>query len=164
VARGVLYVQLAQYDKAEADFEKAYDLNPNQSLSTAAQGLVAIQANGLDQALTSIQAKLQRKPNDPILLYLQAHILSQKGVEPGTPDFKLAMRSAKTAISDQTAVYRLIQALRKTGQTKEIPDLLQRLAKMREKATQDERERSRYHLYEDDSSTTDEAAPPASQP
>jgi lipopolysaccharide biosynthesis regulator YciM len=65
---------------------------------------------------------------------------------------------------DQTAVYRLIQALRKTGQTKEIPDLLQRLAKMREKATQDERERSRYHLYEDDSSTTDEAAPPASQP
>ena len=30
VARGVLYVQLAQYDKAEADFEKAYELNPNQ--------------------------------------------------------------------------------------------------------------------------------------
>src|SRR5262249_38252446 len=26
VARGVLYVQLAQYDKAEADFEKAYAL------------------------------------------------------------------------------------------------------------------------------------------
>jgi hypothetical protein len=30
---------------------------------------------------------------------------------------------------DQTAIYRLIQALRKTGQTKEIPELLQRLAK-----------------------------------
>ena len=37
VARGVLYVQLAQYDKAEADFEKAYELNPNQSLSIAAK-------------------------------------------------------------------------------------------------------------------------------
>ena len=27
-ARGVLYVQLAAYDKAQADFEKAYELDP----------------------------------------------------------------------------------------------------------------------------------------
>src|SRR6266513_1089944 len=63
VARGVLYVQLAQYDKAEADFEKAYELDPNQSLSSAAQGLAAVQANDLDHALASIQSKLARKPN-----------------------------------------------------------------------------------------------------
>lgn len=189
VARGVLYVQLAQYDKAEADFEKADELNPNQSLSAAAQGLVALQANDVDHALASIQAKLKRKPNDPLLLYLQALLLSQRGVDPGTPDFTLAMRSAKTALtlqpslgdarvvlakfymqtdhyqeaieqcrkaltinpSDQTAVYRLVQALRKTGQTKEIPELLQRLAKMREQTTQDEREHYRYRLFEDDS-------------
>jgi len=184
VARGVLYVQLAEYDKAEADFEKAYELNPNQSLSTAAQGLAAVQANDLDHALVSIQEKLKRKPNDPLLLYLQADVLSQKGVEPGTPEFQLAMRSAqksvalqptlassravlaklymqtgqyqeaivqcRTALSidpkDQTAVYRLIQALRKTGQKKEIPELLQRLAKLREQATKEERERYRYKL------------------
>jgi tetratricopeptide (TPR) repeat protein len=203
VARGVLYVQLAQYDKAEADFEKAAELNPNQSLSTAAQGLVAVQASDSDHALQTIQEKLQRKPNDPLLLYLQAHILSQKGVEVGTPEFKLAMRSAKTAVTlqptltdaravlaklymqtgqyseaieqcrkvlitspgDQTAIYRLIQALRKTGQTKEIPELLQRLAQAREKATQDERERSRYHIFEDDSTADSTPTPaPASQP
>jgi len=189
VARGVLYVQLAQYDKAEADFAKADELNPNQSLSAAAQGLVAVQANDVDHALALTQAKLKRKPNDPLLLYLQALLLSQRGVDPGTPDFTLAMRSAKTALtlqpslgdarvvlakfymqtdhyqeaieqcrkaltinpSDQTAVYRLIQALRKTGQTKEIPELLQRLAKMREQTTQDEREHYRYRLFEDDS-------------
>lgn len=194
IARGVLYVQLAQYDKAEADFEKAYALNPNQSLSVAAQGLTAVQANDLDHALTSIQEKLRRKPNDPLLLYLQADVLSQKGVDPGTPDFELAMRSAKKAVAlqptlpaahtvlaklymqteqypqvieqcrealvtdpnDQTAVYRLIQALRKTGQQKEIPELLQRLAKLREQATQEERERYRYKLFEDET--------PAKQP
>src|SRR5208282_5613957 len=72
VARGVLYVQLAQYDKAEADFEKAYALNPNQSLSIAAQGLTAVQANDLDHALASIKEKLEKKPNDPLLLYLEA--------------------------------------------------------------------------------------------
>jgi tetratricopeptide (TPR) repeat protein len=188
VARGVLYVQLAQYDKAEADFEKAYELNPHQSLSTAAQGLAAVQANDLDHALISIQEKLKRKPNDPLLLYLQADVLSQKGVEPGTPDFQLAMRSAEKSVAlqptlasghavlaklymqtgqyqdainqcrkalsidpkDQTAVYRLIQALRKTGQQKEIPELLQRLAKLREEATKEERERYRYKLLEDE--------------
>ncbi len=188
VARGVLYVQLAQYDKAEADFEKAYELNPNQSLSTAAQGLAAVQANDLDHALTSIQAKLARKPNDPLLLYLQADVLSQKGADPGTPDFQLAMRSAKKAVTlqptlaaaravlaklymqtgqyqeaieqcrkallsdpkDQTAVYRLIQALRKTGQNSDIPGLLTLLAQLREQATSEERERYRYKLLEDD--------------
>jgi tetratricopeptide (TPR) repeat protein len=188
VARGVLYVQLAQYDKAEADFEKAYELNPHQSLSTAAQGLAAVQANDLDHALVSVQEKLKRKPNDPLLLYLQADVLSQKGVEPGTPDFQLAMHSAQKSVQlqptlasghavlaklymqtgqyqdaiaqcrkalaidpkDQTAVYRLIQALRKTGQQKEIPELLQRLAQLREQATNEERERYRYKLLEDE--------------
>jgi tetratricopeptide (TPR) repeat protein len=188
VARGVLYAQLAQYDKAEADFEKAYELNPNQSLSSAAQGLVAVQANDLDHALASVQSKLARNPNDPLLLYLQADILSQKGVDPGTPEFQLAMRSAKKAVAlqptlaaaravlakmymqtgeyqaaidqcrkalmsdpkDQTAVYRLIQALRKTGQKTEIPELLQRLAQLREQATQEERERFRYKLFVED--------------
>src|SRR5579872_7056344 len=189
VARGVLYVQLAQYDKAEADFEKAYELNPNQSLSTAAQGLAAVQANDLDHALESVQAKLARKPNDPLLLYLQADVLSQKGADPGTPEFQLAMQSAKKAVAlqptlaaargvlaklymqtgqypeaieqcrkalaidpkDQTAVYRLIQALRKTGDKKEIPELLQRLAQLREQATKEEKEHYRYKLFEEDS-------------
>jgi len=191
VARGVLYVQLAQYDKAEADFEKAYELNPNQSLSTAAQGLAAVQANDLDHALESVQSKLARKPNDPLLLYLQADLLSQRGADAGTPEFQLAMRSAKRAVTlqptlgaargvlaklymqtgqypeaieqcrkalvsdpkDQTAVYRLIQALRKTGEKKEIPDLLQRLAQLREQATKEEKEHYRYKLFEEDTAT-----------
>ena len=188
VARGVLYVQLAQYDKAEADFEKAYELDPHQSLSTAAQGLAAVQADDLDHALASVQSKLARKPDDPLLLYLQADLLSQQNADVGTPEFQLAMRSAEKAVrlqptlaaargvlaklymrvgqypeaveqcrlalksdpKDQTALYRLIQALRKTGQQDEIPGLLKRLAQLREQATQDERERYRYKLIEDD--------------
>jgi tetratricopeptide (TPR) repeat protein len=119
-----------------------------------------------------------------------------------TPDFQLAMRSAKKAIAlqptlaaargvlaklymengqyqdaieqcskslisdpnisdpkDLTAVYRLIQALRKTGQKQEIPELLQRLGQLREQATQDERERYRYKLFEDDTPTKQPAKP-----
>lgn len=184
LARGVLYVQLAEYDRAEADFEKANELDPSQGLSAAAQGLAAAQTNDLDRALGAIEAQLARKPDDAYLLYLQADILAQKGPEPGTPDFERALASAKKAVSlqpalatargvlaklhlqagqyeaaieqcrkalvsdptDQTALYRLIQALRKSGNRAEIPDLLKRLAALREQAAQEERERYRYKL------------------
>jgi len=63
--------------------------------------MASVQANDLDHALESIQAKLARKPNDPLLLYLQADVLTQKGVDTGTPEFQLAMRSAKKAITLQ---------------------------------------------------------------
>jgi tetratricopeptide (TPR) repeat protein len=188
-ARGVLYVQLAQYGKAESDFEKAYDLDPNQSLSAAAQGLAAAQENDFDRALSKVQTSLRRRPDDPLLLYLQADILAEKHVDPGTPEFELAVRSAKRAIAlqptqgaaagvlgklylqagryreaaiecrralandskNQSAVYHLIQALRRTGTNHEIPDLLKQLALLRHQAEQDERDRYRYKLVDPDS-------------
>jgi tetratricopeptide (TPR) repeat protein len=186
LARGVLYVQLSEYDKAEADFEKANELDPSQSLSAAAQGLAAVEANDLDRALATVQQKLARKPDDPLLLYVRADILAQRGAEPGTPEFRTAVSSARKAVAlrpslaparsvlaklylqagqiqaaieqcrkalasdpnDQTSVYRLIQALRKTGDKSEIPGLLKRLAQLREQAAQQERERYRYKLVE----------------
>ena len=184
VARGVLYVQLADYDKAETDFLRASELDPNQSLSAAAQGLAAVQENDLDRALSTVQAKLVRKPNDAYLLSLHADILAQKGPDPGTPEFETALASARKAVAlqpalapahgvlaklqlqagqyreaieqcrralaidpnDQTALYRLIQALRKSGDKSEIPALLKRLAAVREQAAREERERYRYKL------------------
>jgi tetratricopeptide (TPR) repeat protein len=186
-ARGVLYIQLADYGKGQADFEKAYELDPSQSLSAAAQGLAAAQENDLDRALAKIQASLARKPNDAIMLYLQADILNQKGAGPGTPEFETAMRSARQSVAlqptlgaargvlatlylqkeqykeaieqcrkalqsdpkDRTALYHLIQALRKTGNNAEIPDLLKRLALLRQQAAKETSERYQYKLVED---------------
>jgi tetratricopeptide (TPR) repeat protein len=184
LARGVLYVQLADYERAEADFAKAGELDPSQALSAAAQGLAAVQENDLDRALKTIETKLARKPHDAYLLYLRADILSQQGADPGTPAFATALASAKKAVTlqpalapahsvlaklyfqagryrdsaqqcrralaidpeDQAALYRLIQALRKSGERAEIPDLLKRLAAVRERAAQQEREKYRYRL------------------
>ena len=188
LARGVLYVQLAQYDKAEADFETAHTLDPRQSLSSAAQGLLAAQEDDVGRALATVQKKLAQRPKDAPLLYLQADFLSQRGVEPGTPEFQLAMRSAKQAVAlqpnlsgartvlaklylqegkypqaieqcrraldqdpkDQTALYHLIQALRKAGDKREIPDRLKQLALLRKQAAREESERNQYKLVEDE--------------
>ena len=185
-ARGVLYVQLAEYDEAQADFEKAYQLDPNQSLSVRRKAGCRT-ANDLDQALATVQAKLERKPNDPILLYLEADVLTQRGEDPGAPEFQTAMRRPKRPSrfvrsgpargvlaklylqsgqyqeaaaqcrkaleidpKDRTSLYHLVQALRKTGNNADIPDLLQRLALLRQEATKEDREHSRYKLVEGD--------------
>lgn len=185
-ARGVLYVQLADYDKAEADLNKAYELDPTQSLTAAAQGLLAVQQNDLDRALSDVQQRLKAKPHDPLLLYVQADVLVQKGAEPGTPEFRTAVESARKAVTlrpslapahavlaklymdsgqnqlaveqcrkalaidpkDQTSLYRLIQGLRKTGKTAEIPDLLKRLAQLRQQDVAEQRQRYRYKVVE----------------
>jgi tetratricopeptide (TPR) repeat protein len=186
LARGVLYVQLAEFDQAEADFEKAEQLDPRQALSAAAQGMVAEERNqnDPDQALATVRAKLTKKPGDAFLWYLQAAILSQKAPDPGSAEFHLGLTSAQKAVTldpsltaahnvlakfyldsgqnalaarecrlvleqspmDQTALYHLVIALRKTGQQAEIPELLKRLAKARQDATRQEAERNRYKL------------------
>jgi tetratricopeptide (TPR) repeat protein len=186
LARGVLYVQLANYEQAEADFEKAEQLDPKESLSAAAQGMVAEEKNQNDpgKALAMVRAKLKTNPGDAFLWYLQAAILSQKAPQPGSAEFQEGMSSAKKAISlepsltaahnvlakfymesgqntlaiaecrsalennenDQTALYHLVLALRKTKDQREIPDLLKRLAKARQQATKEEAENNRYKL------------------
>ena len=186
LARGVLYVQLADYEKGEADFKKAEQLDPHQALSAAAQGMVAEEKNqnDPDRALATVRAKLTKKPRDGFLWYLQAAILSQKAPAAGSEDFQLGLRSAKKAVTlqpslsaahnvlakfyldsgqparaakecrvvlqqnptDQTALYHLVLALRKTNDQSEIPELLKRLANARQQATREEGERNRYKL------------------
>jgi tetratricopeptide (TPR) repeat protein len=187
-ARGVLYVQIADYDKAESDLQKAYELDPNESLTAAAQGLLAVQQNDLNRALADVQQKLKRKPNDPLLLYLQADVLAQKGAEPGSAEFQTALQSARKAVAlrpslgpahavlaklyvdagqnklaveqcrkaieidpkDQTSLYRLIQALRKIGETTEIPGLLKQLTLLRQQDVKEQKQHYQYKVVEGD--------------
>jgi hypothetical protein len=51
---------------------------------------------------------------------------------------------------DQTAVYHLIVGLRKTSQTAEVPELLKRLAALREQEAKEQSRRYRYKLVEDE--------------
>jgi tetratricopeptide (TPR) repeat protein len=197
VARGILYVQLAQYDEAEADFAKADALDPRRSIGSAAAGLAAVQKNDPDGALATVRSKLAKTPNDAFLLYLQADILAQRGPDPGTAEFREATESAKRSIAlrpslaaahdvlaklymqqgqneaaieqsrkalasdpkDQSAIYHLIQALRKSGKTGDIPDLLKRLADLRQESTKEEAEHNRYKLVEEKPSSKEQLQP-----
>ena len=185
-ARGMLYVQLSEYEKAQSDFDRAYQLDPKSSLSVAAQGLTAVQQNDFSKALSGIQGKLRARPNDPILLYMQADVLAEQDPRPGSPEFTTALNSAKRAVSlrpslgpahtvlaklymmadrypeavaecrkalqddpaDQTALYHLVRALRKTDAKSEIPSLLKQLALVRQQAANKKREENRFKIVE----------------
>jgi tetratricopeptide (TPR) repeat protein len=73
-------------------------------------------------------------------LYLQADQYSE------------AIEQCKKALEinpkDQTSLYRLIQALRKTENKNEVPALLKRLASIRQQTTKEEMEHYRYKLVE----------------
>ena len=62
----------------------------------------------------------------------------------------LAAKECRVALkqdpSDQSALYHLVVALRRTGEQAEIPDLLKRLAQARQEASKEEGERNRYKL------------------
>lgn len=186
VARGVLYVQLALYDKAEADFDRAQELDPQQGLSAAAQGLMATRENSGDskRALADLRARLRKTPNDPFLWSLEASLLSENAAEVSSPDFQEAMQAAKKSVAlrptlapahdilaklylregkidqalrecqsalrydprDQAALYHLIMVLRRKDRKEEIPELLKRLAQLRQEATQEEAQHNRYKL------------------
>jgi tetratricopeptide (TPR) repeat protein len=98
-ARGVLFVQVSDFEKAEADFEKADDLDPHRSVGLAGLGLAAVQKNDPERALATVQSKLVQHPNDAFLLYVQADILQKRGPEPDSPEFRLALQSARKSVA-----------------------------------------------------------------
>jgi tetratricopeptide (TPR) repeat protein len=94
VARGILYIQLGQFERGEADFTTATRLDPGQTSGAVAEGLALIQQSNLDQALGTVRAQLKSHPKDAFLQYMQAQILFQQGADPETPQFKEAIAAA----------------------------------------------------------------------
>ena len=77
VSRGLLYAQLAQYDKAEADFKMAESLDPKQSSSSYAMDLAQVEQDRPDLALQKVRAQLRAHPNSAQLNFLLAELLQQ---------------------------------------------------------------------------------------
>jgi Flp pilus assembly protein TadD len=98
MARGIFYAQMAEYAKADADFENAQMLDPQGSSGLGAKALSQFQAGLLDAAIVTLHSGLAAHPHDAYLHYLTAEILLRKGARPGSPEFAEAVSSAQTAV------------------------------------------------------------------
>lgn len=98
ISRGLLYAQLAQYDKAEADFNGAEQLDSKQTLGSYAIDLAELTKNDPNAALTKVRAQLKAHPESALLHNLLAELLMNQGPAVGSPEYQEAMRSALTAV------------------------------------------------------------------
>jgi Flp pilus assembly protein TadD len=89
--RGVAYAQLATYGKAESDFMKAAELEPNQPHSTIAMSLLFSDRNELDKEKALLTKQLSVTPNDAVTNYMLSDLLIRSGALPHQPDFEKAL-------------------------------------------------------------------------
>jgi tetratricopeptide (TPR) repeat protein len=98
LARGVLYAQIGEYEKADRDFSTAALLDPNEAVASNAQALAELQNNKLEDARKTIENRLKQNPNDPFLYYLLAEVLTKNGAQPQSTEFAHAIAAAQRAV------------------------------------------------------------------
>jgi tetratricopeptide (TPR) repeat protein len=97
LARGLLYVELAQFNQAEADFGRVEKLSSFESLGSYALDLTEVQRNDPEQALAKVRVQLKSHPDDPLLNYFLAQSLMNQSPDVDSDVFKEALRAALTA-------------------------------------------------------------------
>ncbi len=95
LSRGLLYVELAQFDKAEEDFGKVEHLSSFQSLGSYALDMNEVQRNNPDVALAKVRSQLTAHPDDPLLNYFLAQLLMNEAPDVQSRQFKEAMAAAR---------------------------------------------------------------------
>lgn len=99
-----------------------------------------------NEALHAAESAVALRPNLVLARDLLSRLYYDNGqLAQAIEQCRLALR---TEPSDQEALYRLTQALRKSGNAAEIPELLKRLATLREGDRKKEAEQNRYKLVE----------------
>jgi tetratricopeptide (TPR) repeat protein len=98
ISRGLLYAQLSEYDKAEADFNTAERLDSSQSLSSYALDLAEMQRNHGADTLPKVRAQLQIHPDSPWLHYTLARLLSNESSTAASKASEEAIHSAEQAV------------------------------------------------------------------
>jgi len=124
LARGVLQVQLSQYDAAVADFERAHTLDPKLSFVEDALGMMRSQQHDWAGSLEIFQQQAAKHPQDPLLEYLYAEALAQgDGSEQNTAKAIAAAKKALELEPDyQPARDLLYTLLLKTSRYTEVID------------------------------------------
>lgn len=97
LSRGLLYIELAQFEKAEEDFGRVEKLASLQSLGSYALDLAEVQKNNPEQALARVRSQLKSHPDDPLLNYFLAQSLMNESPDVDSEAFTEAMRAALRA-------------------------------------------------------------------
>jgi tetratricopeptide (TPR) repeat protein len=151
-AQGLLAVQQNDLDRALADVEQKLKQKPNDALLLYLRADVLAQKGaepGSSEFRNAVESARKAVTLRPSLEPAHA-VLAKLYMDSG--ENQMAVEQCRKALAidpkDQTSLYRLIQALRKTGKTAEIPVLLKQLAELRQQDIRVQRQHYRYKVVE----------------
>ncbi len=153
-AQGLLAVQQNDLDRALADVQQKLKQRPNDALLLYLQADVLTQKGAesgtadFQLAMQSAKRAVSLRPSLAAARAVLAKLYLQSGQNQQAAD--QCRKALEIDPKDQTSLYRLIQALRKTGKTAEVPELLKRLALLRQESAKEQKQRYRYKLVEGD--------------
>jgi tetratricopeptide (TPR) repeat protein len=98
LARGVLQVQLSNYDAAVADFEKAHALDSRLSFVEDAMGMIRSQQHDWAGSLEIFQQQAAKHPQDPLLQYLYAEALAHENGHDSEQNAAKAIAAVKRSL------------------------------------------------------------------
>jgi tetratricopeptide (TPR) repeat protein len=91
LARGVIHTLARQLGNAQADYEKALALAPNQGEVFIALGICREDQNKYDEAAATFRQGILQQPKDALLHYFLADSLFRKGISVGSPAYQEAL-------------------------------------------------------------------------
>ena len=151
-AQGLMAAQQNDFEGALKSIDDKLARKPNDSVLLYLRADIVTQQGaetGSEKFATAMRDAKRAVALNPALAPAHA-VLAKLYLQVG--DDQQSIQESRKALElnpkDQASIYRLIQALRKSGNTAEVPTLLKRLAQLREEATKQERERNRYRLVE----------------
>ena len=97
LSRGVLFAQLADFDKAEGDFKMAEQLDSTLSIGAYAGDLAVLSRNDPNTALVRVREQLKAHPNNPLFRLLLSQLIMNSAPDPESAAFKEAMQNALAA-------------------------------------------------------------------
>ena len=98
VSRGVLNVQLGEFNKAEADFKMAEKLDSAHTIAAYAGDLATLERDNPNLALAHVREQLKSHPRDALLHLLLAKLIMTKGPDTQSREFKEAMHHTLVAV------------------------------------------------------------------
>jgi tetratricopeptide (TPR) repeat protein len=98
LARGVLYAQLGNYDKAMDDFGAANRIDPQLTFAGTAEGITESQRHDFAGSLAKFREQVRLHPDNAFNQYLLAETLAQHGPDQGSAEYNEELRAAKNAV------------------------------------------------------------------
>jgi tetratricopeptide (TPR) repeat protein len=98
LARGALYAQLGNYDKAMDDFGAANRLDPQLTFAGTAEGITESQRHDFAGSLAKFREQVRLHPDNAFNQYLLAETLAQQGPDQGSAEYNEELRAAKNAV------------------------------------------------------------------